>query len=81
VRFSGAAGFLDRMSILDVVATDNAAVLGKVRGAADDAETARNTAAEAQKRARDAADSAQRAVDEVRGLKANSRRRSRTSGG
>ena len=58
--------FLERMAMLDVVASNNADSMGKLRSASGDADAARNTAAEAQKRAFETADAAQRAVEDVR---------------
>jgi cell wall-associated NlpC family hydrolase len=58
--------FLDQMSALDLLATDHAETLGKLTDVRSQADTARTTAAQAQKRALDATSAAEAAVDTIK---------------
>ncbi|MFF5990679.1 MULTISPECIES: C40 family peptidase [Prauserella] len=62
--------FLDQMSALGVLANNNSDVLNRLSGIRDQANAARNAAAEAQERAGKAAVEAERAVSTLEGRKA-----------
>lgn len=59
--------FLQQMSAIDVLATDNAETLSRLRTATDRTDTARERAAHSQREARQARTAAERAVRTVRG--------------
>ncbi|MEU5692634.1 NlpC/P60 family protein [Actinosynnema sp. NPDC020468] len=58
--------FLNRMSALGILAADNTEALGKLSGAVDAAEDAKNKAADAQKRAQKASDDAVKITEDVK---------------
>jgi peptidoglycan DL-endopeptidase CwlO len=63
--------FLDQMSALDVIARDNGEKLDQLTGVATQAESARQTAAQAQQRAATATSEAEAAVNTLRTTKAD----------
>lgn len=63
--------FLDQMSALDVIATDNAERLSRLTGVTSQADAARATAAQAQQRAQSATGAAETAVKTLKDRKAD----------